>query len=78
MLRVETYETAIAARIQGVGVADPTLRDEAQNFVRLKTKHAQIYSMAFTFTARDIDKTDSIQFYEFLPPPSYTSDLIAS
>merc|ERR1712032_1167814 len=53
VLRVEAYEAAIASRIQGVGVADPTLCDEARNFVRLKMKHAQIYSMAFAFTTCD-------------------------
>eukprot|EP00629_Pelagomonadales_sp_RCC1024_P017002 CAMPEP_0119275140 /NCGR_PEP_ID=MMETSP1329-20130426/13283_1 /TAXON_ID=114041 /ORGANISM="Genus nov. species nov., Strain RCC1024" /LENGTH=1260 /DNA_ID=CAMNT_0007275501 /DNA_START=313 /DNA_END=4095 /DNA_ORIENTATION=+ len=71
VLRVEAYETAIASRIQGVGVADPTLRDEARNFVRLKAKHRQIYSMAFAFTSCDDIKRSSIYPGEFLPPIRY-------
>jgi cytoplasmic FMR1 interacting protein len=47
VLRVEAYETATAARAQGVGLADATLRDEARNFVRLKTKHSRVYSVTF-------------------------------
>jgi cytoplasmic FMR1 interacting protein len=69
VLRVEAYERASAARIQGVGLADPTLRDEARNFVRLKIKHVQIYSIAFAATRPTFSETEAR--HDFIPPDNY-------
>ena len=47
VLRVEAYESAAAARAEGVGLADVTLREEASSFVLLKARHSQLYTIAF-------------------------------
>lgn len=71
VLRVEAYEAAAAARIQGVGLADPTLRDEARNFVQLKKKHAQIYSVAFITMRRLFQFATREKDISFVPPDTY-------
>jgi len=72
VLRVEAYEAASAARIQGVGLADPTLRDEARSFVRLKIKHSQIYSIAFA-TLGTCAEVNNTAFHRFEPPGTHFS-----
>lgn len=72
VLRVEAYEAASAARIQGVGLADPTLRDEARSFVRLKIKHSQIYSIAFA-TLGTCAEVNNTAFHRFEPPATHFS-----